>query len=219
MTNDSQNQRTFSLMEEIWHSITHGIGAILGIIALVFLIVYAVIYGNTLHIVSVSIYGATLIILYLSSTLYHALTHKKAKRVFLIFDYASIYLLIAGTYTPIALVTLKGTLGWILLSIVWILAILGVVYKSIYAEKHIIISTILYVVMGWLIVFFFKPLIANMALGGLMWLAAGGLAYTIGVIFFAFNRVKYFHFIWHLFVLIGSICHFFAIFFYVIPLH
>lgn len=180
--------------------------------------VFSAIKGDAWHIVSTAIYGATLIILYLSSTLYHAIQKKKAKAVFEIFDHASIYLLIAGTYTPFALVTLRGVTGWTIFGIIWGLAVLGVLFKVFFIKKFNFLATIIYILMGWLIVFAFGPLVQNLKGNGLALLVWGGIAYTAGTFFYLYRKFKYHHLIWHFFVLAGSILHFFCIFFYVIPL-
>ena len=206
----------YTLGEEIFSSITHGIGALLGIAALVLSIVFAALYGDTMGVVSASIYGATMVIMYTMSTLYHALTHKIAKKVFRIFDHCSIFLLIAGTYTPYTLVTLRGPIGWVLFGIVWATAILGIVFNSINMEKFKKFSMASYILSGWVIIFAMKPLVENLKMGGIILLIAGGVLYTLGILFYAI-KIPYAHPIWHLFVLAGSICHFFSILLYVLP--
>jgi len=217
MTIKSTNMRYYSLGEEIANSITHGFGAGMSIAALVILVVSAARLGDAWRVVSFSIYGASLIMLYLISTLYHALYHRGAKHVFKILDHASIYLLIAGTYTPFTLVSLRGGWGWTLFGIIWSLAITGIVFKAVFIGRMKKLSLVIYIVMGWLILIAMRPLLANVALGGIIWLALGGLLYTVGVIFYRLKSVKYMHAIWHLFVLAGSVCHFFAILLYVAP--
>lgn len=202
--------------EEIANSVTHGIAAACSIAALVILVVFAALRGNAWHIVSCSIFGVTLILLYLASTLYHALRPGKAKQVFRILDHASIYLLIAGTYTPFMLVTLRGPWGWSIFGVVWTLAVAGVVFQSLLIGRLPALSTSVYVLMGWVIVVAFRPLVHALPWGGVLWLAAGGLSYTAGVYFFA-SKTKFAHMVWHLFVIAGSLCHFFAVLFYVIP--
>ena len=204
--------------EEIANSITHGIGAGLSIAALVILVVFASLYGDVWRIVSFSIYGACLTILYTASTLYHSFQSQKLKKYFQIMDHASIYLLIAGTYTPFTLVHLRGGWGWSLFGIIWGLAVLGVIFKMFFTNRFNLLSTIIYLLMGWLIVIAFKPAVTHIPQGGLYWLLAGGLSYTFGVIFFLWEKLPYSHAIWHLFVLGGSICHFFAMLFYVLPM-
>ena len=207
---------TQTLGEEIANSVTHGIAAAGSIGALVTLVVLAALRGNVWHIVSCSIFGVSLILLYLASTLYHALPPGKAKQVFRILDHASIYLLIAGTYTPFTLVTLRGPWGWSIFAVVWTLAVAGVVFQSLLIGRLPVLSTSVYVLMGWAIVIAFRPLVHALPWGGVLWLAAGGLSYTAGVYFFA-SKSRFAHMVWHLFVIAGSLCHFFAVLFYVIP--
>jgi len=209
----------YRFIEELFNSITHGAGVVLSIAALVLLIVFSSIYGSTGHIVSCTIFGITLILLYTASTLYHGIQKPQVKRVFKIFDHSCIYLLIAGTYTPFLLVTLRGVLGWTMFGVIWFLAVSGVVLKVFFVDRFQIISTVAYVLMGWIIVFAIKPLADSLAAGGMVWLIAGGLAYTLGVVFYAWKRLPFNHAIWHLFVLAGSLCHFLAVIFYVIPLN
>jgi len=209
----------YRFIEELFNSITHGAGVVLSIAALVLLIVFSSIYGSTGHIVSCTIFGITLILLYTASTLYHGIQKPQVKRVFKIFDHSCIYLLIAGTYTPFLLVTLRGVLGWTMFGVIWFLAVSGVVLKVFFVDRFQIISTVAYVLMGWIIVFAIKPLADSLAAGGMLWLIAGGLAYTLGVVFYAWKRLPFNHAIWHLFVLAGSLCHFLAVIFYVIPLN
>jgi hemolysin III len=204
--------------EEIANSITHGIGAGLSIAALTILVVFASLKGDAWRIVSFSIYGACLTILYSASTLYHSFRSEKVKRFFQIIDHASIYLLIAGTYTPFTLVLLRGGWGWSLFGVIWGLALLGVIFKIFFISRFEILSTLVYLLMGWLIVIAFKPAVESIPQGGLYWLLAGGISYTLGVVFFLWEKIKYHHAIWHLFVLGGSVCHFFAILLYVLPM-
>jgi hemolysin III len=200
-----------SKREEIANAITHGLGALMAIAALVILTVFSAIKGNAWHIVSFSVFGATLVILYLASTLYHSLTNEKVKILFRKFDHMSIYLLIAGTYTPFCLTVLNNWVGWTLFGIVWGSAILGIVVKAFFTGKKELLSTILYVVMGWVALFAIKPLYDSVSLTSFILLMAGGVFYTAGTYFFTKDRIKYFHSIWHLFVLAGSTFHFFAV--------
>jgi hemolysin III len=200
-----------STREEIWNAITHGLGALLAIVALVLLVVFAAIYGTVWHVVSFSIFGATLVLLYFASTLYHSFTGPRVKRVFKKFDHMAIFLLIAGTYTPFCLAALQGWMGWTILAIVWTCCVLGIVMKALYIGKKEIISTIAYVVMGWIILFAIKPLYMQISTASFVFLVVGGVSYTAGTFFFLFDRIKYNHSIWHLFVLGGSICHFFSV--------
>ena len=213
------SRRLYTLGEEIAHSITHGIGAGLSIAGLVVLVILAARRGDVYQIVSFSIYGATLFIMYLASTLYHGFQRPRVKRVFKVIDHASIYLLIAGTYTPFLLVGMRGRLGWTLLVIIWGLAVLGVGFKALFIQRFEKISVLGYILMGWLSVAMLKELWANIPVGGLIWLAAGGVAYTVGVIFYALKKIPYMHAIWHLFVLGGSLCHYFAVLLYLAPAH
>ena len=211
------NNDNYKLKEEVASSISHGIGAALGIAALVILVVFAAVKGDPWRVVSFSIYGTSLVILYLASTFYHAFRKPSIKQVFKIFDHASIYILIAGTYTPFTLVTIRGPWGWTLFGIIWGLAIFGVIFKAIFINRFKLISTILYATMGWFIVIAIKQVIISLETMGVFWLLIGGLAYTGGIYFYLNDKIKYNHSIWHLFVLAGSICHFFSILFYVLP--
>ncbi|MCF7741477.1 MAG: hemolysin III family protein [Candidatus Cloacimonetes bacterium] len=211
------NKDNYNLKEEIASSITHGIGVALAVAALVILVVFASIQGNPWKIVSFSIYGASMIILYMASTFYHAFQKPKVKNVFKIFDHASIYILIAGTYTPFTLVTIRGGWGWSIFGIIWGLAITGIFFKAFFIHRFKLISTLLYVLMGWFIVIAMKEVLANLDTMGLIWLIIGGVSYTGGVFFYLNDKIKFNHAIWHLFVLGGSICHFFAILFHVLP--
>ncbi|WP_230866661.1 PAQR family membrane homeostasis protein TrhA [Iocasia frigidifontis] len=207
------DEMKYSKGEEITNAILHGIGLGLAIAALVILIVFANHYGNTWHIIGFTVYGSTLIILYLSSTLYHSFPAGKLKRIFRIFDHSSIFLLIAGTYTPLTLIALQGTLGWTFFCIVWSLAILGIIFKIFWINRFKLFSTVLYILMGWLIIIAIKPLLTALNNKSIIFLIIGGGFYTVGTIFYSCRRIKYNHAIWHLFVLAGSICHFFTIFY------
>ena len=209
--------RFYTVGEEIANSITHGIGAVLSIAGLTLLVVLASIYGDVWRIVSVSIYGSCLVILYLCSTLYHSIQIPRVKKVLRLFDHAAIYLLIAGSYTPFALVTMRGPLGWTIFGIVWGLAVLGILFKVWFIGRFEVLATIGYVLMSWICVIALKQMFALLGAGGMTWLFLGGAAYMIGVIFYAWQKLPYNHAIWHLFVLSGSVCHFFAILFHVLP--
>ena len=205
-------RRQQSQGEEIANSISHGIGLVAALIGTPFLITQAAGHGNVGLVVGVSLFSATTIFLYLASTLYHALPIGKTKRVFRVLEHSAIFLLIAGTYTPFTLGILHGVWGWILLSIIWSLAAAGVVLKVFYGTSFPILSTSLYLFMGWMVVITADLLIAKMPTPGLLWLIAGGLSYTVGVVFFAIDsRLQYAHLIWHLFVLTGTTCHYFAV--------
>ena len=207
----------FSKGEEIAHAITHGLGALLSLGALALLIVRAVQHGGPRLIVAVTIYGSTMVLLYISSTLYHALTPKKAKRVFELMDHAAIYLLIAGSYTPFTLAVLGGTLGWTLFGVSWAMAAAGIVYEVVFLRPSKKLSLMFYLLMGWLMIVAIKPLAVALPPEALAWIAAGGVAYTGGAVFYAWRGFPYHHAVWHVFVLIGSICHFISVLNYVIP--
>ncbi|WP_347860722.1 hemolysin III family protein [Salimicrobium sp. PL1-032A] len=206
----------FTKKEEVANAITHGIGAVLSIAMLSLLVTFASMGGNAWKVTAVAIYGATMLLLFLSSTLVHSFPQGKIKDLFEIFDHASIYLFIAGTYTPILLVPLRGELGWTLFGVVWGAAILGVIFKIFFVKKFVILSTLLYVLMGWMIVFAWEPLTQSLAQGGVNLLVAGGLAYTIGAVFYVWRGFTHHHMVWHLFVLAGAVLHFATIFFYII---
>jgi len=208
----------YSVSEEIANSVTHGIGAVLSVAGLVLLVVQAVIYGDVWRVVSFSVYGSTLVILYLASTLYHSIQNPRIKRVFRVLDHVSIYLLIAGSYTPFLLVSMRGAWGWSLFGVVWGLALLGVVFKVIFIGRYEVLATSAYVLMGWLVVIAFKEMLISVPSGGIILLIAGGLTYTLGVVFYAWKNIPFNHAIWHLFVLGGSACHFFAVLFYILPM-
>jgi hemolysin III len=209
--------RIYSIGEEIMNGVTHGLGAALSIAGLTILVVLAVMSGNVRQIVGFSIYGASLIILYLASTLYHSFQKPEVKRVLKIIDHAAIYLLIAGTYTPFLLVGVQGAWGWTMLVLIWGLAILGISFKTLFIDRFQKLSVLGYVLMGWLSVLIIKSLLDTIAVGGLIWLAVGGAIYTIGVIFYSLKKIPYMHGVWHLFVLGGSICHYFAVLLYLAP--
>ena len=207
----------FSLAEEIAHAITHGVGLLLSIAALVILVVSASLRGDPWCVVSCSIFGTTLVLLYAASTIYHATWSPRYKEVFRSLDQSAIYLLIAGTYTPFTLVNLRGGWGWSLFGVVWGFAILGVVLEAVARQRVRVFSVALYVALGWLAAVAVKPLLEHLATGGIVLLVLGGLAYTGGLIFYAWDRLPYNHALWHVSVMIGSIFHFFAVLFYVIP--
>lgn len=207
----------YTLGEELMSAITHGVGALLSIAALVLCVVFSAMHGNAYAVVSSVIYGSTSIILFTMSTLYHSFKPNNAKRVFRIIDHCSIYLLIAGTYTPYALVALPKTLGWWIFGIEWGCAIIGIILNSIDLKKYKVVSMILYLVMGWMIVFSFKPLMAAVDMGCIYISLAAGVTYTLGAIFYGIGKkIKYMHSIFHFFVLAASILFFFAIFLYII---
>jgi len=221
----SKKTKLYSLGEEIFSAIVHGIGTLLAIAALVILIVFTVKRGGTaLDVIGVCIYGFTLILLYTMSTLYHALSNEKAKRIFKIFDHCSIYFLIAGTFTPIIFTVLKntGTLTWIIFGFVWSIAILGTFMYAMFPKKFKILNVLSYAIAGWCALFLIPALISELtainAMASIHWLLAGGILYTVGIVFYAIRKVRYFHPIWHIFVLAGSICHFFCILSYTLKI-
>ena len=205
------NHKLYTLGEEIANSITHGIGTGLSIAGLTVLVVLAVIYGDVWRVVSFSIFGSTLVLLYLASTLYHGFQNPRVKKIFQVFDHSAIYLLIAGTYTPFLLVSLRGAWGWTFLAVIWGIAFLGIGFKALFIDRYQKLSALGYVLMGWLCVIAGKELLSSVPQVALIWLAAGGMIYTIGIIFLAWRKIPYGHTIWHLFVLGGSICHYFAV--------
>ena len=203
-----------SLGEEIANSVSHGVGLLAALGAVPFLVVAAVRRGSASAIVGASVFSATLVLLYLASTMYHALPRPKAKRVFRMLDHGAVFLLIAGTYTPFTLGVLRGAWGWTLFGVVWSLAVLGIVLKATGGIRYPRLSTGVYLGMGWLVLIAIRPLWLRVPLTGLLWLLAGGIAYTVGVRFLAAKRLRYSHFVWHLLVLAGSSCHFVAVFLY-----
>lgn len=203
--------KRYSLGEEIFNAVSHGTGGLLSIAGTVILIVFAAIYSSGWGVVGSAIYGASLIILYTMSTLYHAITNRKAKTFFRIMDHNTIFLLIAGTYTPITLVPLRGVMGWVLFGIVWSAAILGIVLNSIDLEKYRKPSVVCYVIMGWVVIIALKPMLEKVNVLSLWFLLIGGLFYTLGIIFYIKKDKKYFHSVWHLFTVAGSVFHWFAI--------
>jgi hemolysin III len=209
-------QTHFPLGDILANTITHGVGAALAIAGAAYLIVAST-RGSAWVVVSCSIFAGTLVLVYLCSTLYHSLVRTRARHVFQVLDHGAIYLLIAGTYTPFTLVSLRGPIGWTLFAIVWALAIGGVIFKSFAVGKFAAASTAVYLFQGWLVVFATRPLMHAISPQGLAWLGAGGLAYTFGIVFFALDRIPYFHAAWHLFVLAGSGAHYIAILTCVVP--
>jgi len=208
-------RQTQSQGEEIANSISHGLGLVGALIGTPFLIIHALRHGDAGFIVGTIVFAASMMLLYLASTLYHAWPIGKVKHRFRIIEHSAIFILIAGTYTPLTLGVLRGAFGWTLFGVIWGLAIAGVALKTFYKTAHPILSTGLYLLMGWLIVIAVVPLFARMSTAGLFWLIAGGLSYTAGVAFFATDsRLKYGHLIWHLFVIAGTTCHYFMVLWY-----
>ncbi len=208
---DSKRLRRYSLGEEIFNSVSHGAGALLSVAGTVVLIVVSAVYSDAWAVVASAIYGASLIILYTMSTLYHAITNIRAKKFFRVMDHNTIFFLIAGTYTPITLVPLRGALGWVLFGIVWGAAAVGIVFNSIDLEKFRKPSVVCYILMGWVIIIAVKPMLETVNRLSLLYLLIGGILYTVGIIFYAIKKVKYFHSVWHLFTVAGSVFHYFSI--------
>jgi hemolysin III len=200
--------------EEAANSISHGLGLLLAIAAVPILLIEAKRGGSVPFIVGVSVFGGTMVLLYLASTLYHSLTHEGGKSLCRLFDHTAIFLLIAGTYTPFSLGVLRGPWGWSLLAIIWALAILGITLKLRVRTRYSRITIVLYVIMGWLAIVAIKPILMLVPVPGILLIFAGGIAYTAGLAFFATERLRYNHFIWHLFVIAGTTCHFFAVLWY-----
>lgn len=208
--------RPQTLGEEVANSISHGIGAALSIVALVLLVMFASLRGNAWQIVSFSVYGSTLFLLYISSTLYHGFTNARVKYFFRTMDHTAIYLLIAGTYTPITLVSMQGFWRWATFGLIWGLAVIGIIVRFLPSRKGKGSSTLFYVAMGWVVVVAIKPMLQMLPTGLLVWMCVGGAFYTFGVIFYLWERLPYHHAVWHLFVLGGSISHFFGMLFYLV---
>jgi hemolysin III len=209
--------KLYSVGEEIAHALTHGLGVVLAIVGLTVMVARAALYGNNWHVAAASVFGATLVLMYSASTLYHSIPLPRAKKVLRIIDHSTIYFLIAGTYTPFTLVTLHGFWGWLLFGITWGLALAGVVFKIYATGRFEKLSLAIYLGMGWCIVIAIKPLWRTLEPGGLVLMALGGLSYTGGVAFYVWERLRYHHAIWHGFVLAGSVLQYFAVLFYVIP--
>ncbi len=211
------SEAKYSVGEEIANSITHGVGAGLAVTGLIYLVYFSAMYGNVWHIVSCAIYGTTLTLLYAVSTLYHSIPSQRVKAVMRILDHAAIFLLIAGTYTPFMLVSLRGPWGWSLFGVVWGLAITGIVFQAALQKSWTIVSVAIYIGMGWVVVIAIRPLLDAVPVGGFLLLLGGGIAYTLGTAFYVWKQLRFHHAIWHLFVLAGSAFHYFAVLRYVIP--
>ncbi|AXG74479.1 hemolysin III family protein [Flavobacterium arcticum] len=203
--------------EEFWNTLTHGLGAVLAVVALVLLIIFSAYNGSAMHLAVSLVFGISLVLLYSASTIYHAVVKLKWKRFFRLIDHLSIYVLIAGTYTPFALLGLKGTWGWTIFGLIWAFAIVGFIFKFSPLRRSEKLSLSLYALMGWLIIIAIKPLLANVPSPALWYLLGGGLCYTFGIYFYAKEKIPYNHAIWHVFVLGGSTLHFLGIFLYLIP--
>lgn len=214
---DKGTIKQYSPGEEKTNIISHAIGLAMSIVALVLLIVRASLYGDILQLISVSIFGVSLIALYAASTFYHSAKDPGLRARMRIIDHATIYVLIAGTYTPLTLISLGGSVGWIIFSASWAMAVTGISLKVFFTGKFDLVSTMMYVFMGWIIVFAIKPLMDNLSSEGLFWLFAGGVAYTTGAVLYSIKKIPFNHAIFHLFVLLGSFCHFVSVYFYVLP--
>ncbi len=214
---DVENIERYDKAEEIANAVTHGIAGVFSIAALVLMIVFSAVKGTAAHVVGSAIFGSSLIILYTASTIYHALTHKKAKYVFEILDHSAIYILIAGTYTPFTLTALRGPVGWTLFGVIWGMAAIGIAFKAFFVRRFMVVSTLIYIAMGWTIIFVFSDLKANFHENGIFLLALGGVLYTVGTIFYMWRKMRFHHALWHLFVMAGSFCHVFSVMLYLIP--
>lgn len=212
-----QNINHYSPIEERINISSHAFGFVLSLVALALLVVHAAMHGTVWHIVSFSVFGLSLLALYAASTLYHSAKNPVLRSKLRIIDHATIYILIAGTYTPFTLITLAGAVGWIIFSVSWAMAFIGIILKIFFTGKYDLISTLLYVFMGWIILFALEPLINNLPAEGLFWLVAGGVAYTVGALVYSIKKIKFNHAIFHMFVLLGSFCHFVSVYYYVLP--
>jgi hemolysin III len=206
-----KSERTQTAQEELANSLTHGFGLLLSLIGLVNLVIHAFLHGTAIHLVTVNVFCGSMIVLYAASTVYHGVVHPKLKHICRILDHASIYILIAGTYTPVSLLMLPSAWGWTLFGIQWGLALIGVVFKVFFTGKYDRVSTVVYLGMGWMAIVAIKPLIDHMPIGGLALMAAGGVSYSLGVVFYRMDRMQFAHAIWHLFVMGGTICHYLMI--------
>jgi hemolysin III len=207
----------YSPAEERFNIWSHGIGLVLGVIGFVFLLLRATTYGDIWHVASFAVFGGSLVVLYAASTIYHCSKDELRRARLRTLDHAAIYVLIAGTYTPFTLVTLQGPVGWTLFGISWGMAAVGITLKLFFTGRFDLISTLMYVFMGWVIVFAIKPLIEAFASDGMIWLVSGGIAYTLGAVFYSIPKIPYGHAVFHIFVLAGSLCHFIAVYFFVLP--
>lgn len=207
------DKEAYNASEELANSITHGIGFFIGIAVLVILVVFSALRKSAWEVVSCSVYGATFILLYLASTMYHSARKPGTRRIMKIVDHSAIYLLIAGTYTPFALAPLRGALGWSVFGIIWGCALVGIAFKVFFTGRFKVVSMVSYLFMGWLCVIAVKPLFERLTTAGFVFFVAGGLCYTVGAVFYAWKSLKWSHAVWHMFVLAGSLCHFFSILF------
>ena len=214
---DAQAVKFYPPLEEKINIYSHALGFLLSLVATVLLVNHAMTDGTVWHVVSFSIFGASLVVLFAASAIYHSATQPAARSRLRIVDHATIYILIAGTYTPFTLVTLNGSIGWIIFSVSWAMALAGIILKLFFTGRFKLLSTLMYVFMGWMIVFAIKPLMADLPAAGLQWLVGGGIAYTVGAVLYSIKKIKFNHAIFHLFVLLGAFCHFMAVYFYVLP--
>lgn len=215
--NDKQRPGFYPPAEERINIISHVLGLLFSVVGVVFLVIKAAAYGSAVHIVSVSVFGASLIALYTASTMYHSATDPAVRTALRTVDHCAIYILIAGTYTPFTLITLQGTLGWTIFGLAWGMALTGITLKLFFTGRFERLSTSMYVLMGWMMVFAIKPLIAALSSQGLVWLAAGGIAYTIGALLYSIKKMPFGHATFHLLVVLGSACHFVTVYFFVLP--
>lgn len=209
--------KKYRIVNEVLNAVTHGIGFGLSIVGLVILLSKAIQLGSTLHVISYALYGTTLILLFLSSTLFHSLIFTRAKKVFQVFDHSAIFLLIAGSYTPFCLLSVKGLWGWILFGVIWLMAIVGIIYKACTLHKQQTVkhgSTVIYIIMGWLCVLAAHSLYLSLGFTGIMLLISGGVAYTLGAIFYSFPHIRFMHVVWHLFVMMGAAFMYFSVLFF-----
>lgn len=209
----------YSPKEELANTVTHGFALVLSLIGFAVLLFFAITQKGWLHITSCALYGATLVFMYSASTLYHSLNSPRAKNLFRRLDHCAIYLLIAGTYTPFTLINLRGSWGWTLFGVIWAMAVGGIVFRTTCADRFPILAVLYYVAMGWLALVAIKPLFASVPMHGLFWIGAGGLCYMVGIVFYASHRLAYHHAYWHVFTTAGSICHYIAVMFYVLPVN
>jgi hemolysin III len=212
-----QKLNAHAYLEEYYNRLTHGLGIALGIIGLFFLIYWAFSVGGFWRIFSAIVYGVSLVFMYTSSTIYHSIQQPKLRYIFKIVDHASIYIFIAGSYTPLSLILLDGAFGWTIFGIIWGMALFGVLYKIFYIDRYRIFSIALYLGMGWMALFALEPIVSNLPAFGVFWLFAGGLAYTVGIVFYVWERLPFNHAIWHIFVLGGSLSHYILVLFYLLP--
>ena len=217
ISSSNNNGPVYSHIEELINIYSHVVGVFFSIVALVFLILRAIQETGVLPIVSFTVFGFSLVLLYVTSTLYHASKIPAQRKKLRIFDHVTIFILIAGTYTPFALITLQGWIGWVIFAVSWGLALMGTGLKLFYTGRYKILSTLMYVFMGWLVIFAIKPLIENLRTAGLLWLLGGGLFYSMGAILYSIRKIPFNHAIFHCFVLLGSICHVVSVYFYVLP--